>query len=184
MDLSRAIVETREGGIRLRPEQAADEPFLFRVYAGTRAEELEQGDWDEARRHGFLQMQFQAQRRCYLADYPGATLDVIELGDEPVGRLYVHRRENEIRIMDIALLPEFRRRGFGTRLLQGIQQEGGAQQKPVTIHVEVFNPARRLYQRLGVREAGTNGVYLLMRWLPNSMPALVEPECVERMARQ
>jgi ribosomal protein S18 acetylase RimI-like enzyme len=133
---------------------------------------------------GFLQMQFQAQRRCYLADYPGATLDVIELDDEPVGRLYVHRRENEIRIMDIALLPEFRRRGLGTRLLQSIQQEGGARQKPVTIHVEVFNPARWLYQRLGFREVGTNGVYLLMRWLPISTPALGKPERVERMARQ
>ena len=40
------------------------------------------------------------------ANYPGATLDVIEVDGERAGRLYVHRGEDDIRIMDIAVAPE------------------------------------------------------------------------------
>ena len=43
---------------------------------------------------------------------------------------------------------------------------GAAAGKPVTIHVESFNPALRLYRRRGFEHADTSGVYFLMRWTP------------------
>jgi len=43
---------------------------------------------------------------------------------------------------------------------------GAAAGKPVTIHVESFNPALSLYRRLGFEHVDTNGVYYLMRWTP------------------
>ena len=45
---------------------------------------------------------------------------------EPVGRLYVARWSDEIRIVDIALLPAFCNRGLGTTLVRALQAEAAA----------------------------------------------------------
>jgi ribosomal protein S18 acetylase RimI-like enzyme len=88
---------------------------------------------------------------------------VIVAGGEDAGRLYVARWEDEIRIVDIALLPEFRGRGIGSALLRDLIDEAEAAGRPLSIHVEQNNPARPLYDRLGFEEAGEFGVYVLMR---------------------
>jgi len=152
----------------LQPAGAEDEAFLFEVYASTRAEELAPVGWSQPQREGFLRTQFSAQDKHYRENYPGAEFQIIHMGGEPVGRLYVHRRANEIRIMDIALLPAYRGRGIGTMLLEEILAEGAAAGKSVTIHVEMFNPALRWYERLGFRKVTANGPYHLMKWSPNT----------------
>lgn len=123
-------------------------------------------DWSEAQKIAFLRMQFQAQSRYYVENYPGAAFQLILLDGEPVGRLYIHRRQDEIRIMDIALLPEHRRRGIGTFLLNQILEEAKSNSVPVTIHVEQFNPAMQLYERLGFYLKEDRGVYRLLEWSP------------------
>jgi GNAT superfamily N-acetyltransferase len=148
--------------VRLRPAGDEDRAFLVEVYGSTREGELALVPWDEAARRAFVEHQFTAQDTYYRANYEGATFDVIEVDDEPAGRLYVHRREEDIRVMDIALAPAFRGRGIGTGLLQSLLDEAGASGRTVSIHVEVGNPARRLYERLGFRHAEDRGVYVLM----------------------
>jgi ribosomal protein S18 acetylase RimI-like enzyme len=148
----------------LRPATPADRDFLLSVYASTREEELAQVEWKEGAREAFLEHQFSAQDDHYRTNYPGATFDVIEVDGEPAGRLYVHRGPGEIRIMDIALAPAFRGRGIGTALLGDLMEEAAASGSALSIHVEVNNPARRLYERLGFVPAGEHGVYVLMRW--------------------
>ena len=152
--------------IHLRVVDVADEDFLFSVYASTRADEMARVDWTAGQQEAFLRMQFRAQTQFYIENYPGAEFQVIMLNGQPIGRLYIHKRENEIRIMDIALLPEFRGQGIGLRLLRDILKQGKNLNLPVTIHVEQFNPALRLYQRMGFRPKEDKGVYLLMEWLP------------------
>ena len=155
----------------LRPICSRDSELLFAIYASTRTEELAQVDWDDARKEGFLRMQFDAQRKFYESEYPGAEFQIILIDGEPAGRLYLHRREREIRIMDIALLPEFRGRGVGTRLLNGILAEGERTARLVTIHVESFNPAQQLYERLGFKRVASNGVYYLLERKPSNAVA-------------
>jgi ribosomal protein S18 acetylase RimI-like enzyme len=152
--------------ISLRPVRLEDRGLLLRVYASTREEELALTSWDEAQKRAFLEAQFAAQDVWYRERYPGATLDVIEADGLPAGRFYVHRREREIRLMDIALLPEHRGRGIGSALLHDLFAEAAAAGKRVTVHVEAYNPARRLYERLGFRQIGEHGVYHLMEWKP------------------
>ncbi len=146
----------------LRTIRAEDRDFLFRVYASTRLEELALTDWDETQKQAFLIQQFEAQHHHYQTHYPGARLDLILLDDEPIGRLYVARWREEIRIMDIALLPEHRHRGIGGGLLRDLLEEAAATGRRLTIHVERYNPALRLYQRLGFEPVGEIGVYLLL----------------------
>jgi ribosomal protein S18 acetylase RimI-like enzyme len=161
--------------ISRRPVAPADEPFLYDVYASTRAPELALVDWSDEEKDVFVRQQFQAQARHYREHYPNATHDVIVVDDVPVGRLYVDRWPAEIRVVDIALLPRYRRRGLGSRLMRDVQAEGAASGRCVTIHVERFNPAWRLYRRLGftpVDEAGP--VYLLMKWTPPHLSGTTE----------
>jgi GNAT superfamily N-acetyltransferase len=150
--------------ISLRPITPEDDSFLAGLYASTRAEELAVTGWSDEEKALFCRKQFDAQSAHYLENYPGASLQVIERTNAPVGRLYVARWKREIRIMDIALLPEHRGAGIGTKLLRELQDEARSAGKTLTIHVERFNPALRLYERLGFEMVEDKGVYLLMSW--------------------
>lgn len=147
----------------LRPIEPGDEEFLYRLYASTRQEELAQVGWSEQQKASFLRMQFDAQSSYYREHYGEAEFSVILADDRPVGRLYVARWSDEIRIVDIALLPEHRNAGIGSALLDDLISESEESGKPLSIHVERFNPALSLYERLGFRVATDKGVYLLMR---------------------
>jgi GNAT superfamily N-acetyltransferase len=150
--------------LALRPITPEDDSFLAGLYASTRAKELAVTGWSDEEKAVFCRKQFDAQSAHYRENYPGALLQIIEKAGVPVGRLYVARWEREIRIMDIALLPEHRGAGIGTNLLRELQDEARSAGKSLTIHVERFNPALRLYERLGFRQVEDKGVYLLMSW--------------------
>jgi ribosomal protein S18 acetylase RimI-like enzyme len=148
--------------IGLRPATDADRPFLVALYRSTRADELALVAWDEPTEQAFVAQQFAAQDAHYRAHYPGATFDIVEVDGTPAGRLYIHRGERDIRIMDVALTPEFRGRGVGTGLLRELIAEAEASDRILSIHVERDNPARALYARLGFTPAGEHGVHVLM----------------------
>jgi ribosomal protein S18 acetylase RimI-like enzyme len=152
--------------LTLRPIVDDDRDLLYRIYASTREDELAQVAWDESQKAAFLQMQFDAQHRYYHENYPNAQFQIILLNGAPAGRLYLDRRAREIRIVDIALLPEYRNRGIGSALLREILAEGQRTGLSVTIHVESFNPALRLYERLGFRKLEDRGVYYFMERPP------------------
>jgi ribosomal protein S18 acetylase RimI-like enzyme len=150
----------------VRPE---DEPFLRRVYAGTRSEELAVIPWNDAQKDAFLRMQFDAQRRSYLEQFPHASFDVVLCDGEPVGRLYVDRREDLIRIIDVALLPEARGNGIGAKLLNDLIVEAGSSNRSIRLHVARSNRAIRLYRRLGFATIGESEVYDEMEWNPDAL---------------
>lgn len=159
----------RSGGISLRPVEPGDEEFLYQVYASTRQEELAPVPWAEAQKEAFLRMQFDAQARYYQEHYTDAAFSVILLDDQPVGRFYVARWPEEIRIVDIALLPEHRAAGIGSSLLEALISESEGAGKSLSIHVERFNPALRLYERLGFSRVADKGVYFLLKRPPGSV---------------
>lgn len=150
----------------LRPIKSSDLPFLSKLYASTREEELAVLDWSDEQKAAFLQMQFEAQHQFYQEQFPNSAFDVISLNGKPIGRLYVDHREDEIRIVDIALLPRYRQRGVGSHYLHRILGEGETAQLPVKIHVEHNNPALQLYIKLGFQHVDDTGVYYLMVWTP------------------
>jgi GNAT superfamily N-acetyltransferase len=150
--------------IQLRQAKDEDVEFLRILYASTREEELAVTNWSDAQKREFCRLQFEAQSAHYLEHYPAADYAVIECDGVSAGRLYVHRGEREIRIMDLALLPEWRGKGVGTFLLGELQEEAAHRNVPLSIHVERFNPALRLYHRLGFRAVEDRGVYVLLSW--------------------
>jgi ribosomal protein S18 acetylase RimI-like enzyme len=159
-------------GVSLRPARPEDDEFLLRVYASTRTDELAPVPWTEAEKDAFLRMQFTAQHHYYRQHYADGEFSVVQVGGEPAGRLYLYRGAEELRIVDIALLPEFRGRGIGRALLTEIIGEGDRAGLPVRIHVERNNPALRLYRELGFRVVGEVGVYDFMERLPTTVSAV------------
>jgi ribosomal protein S18 acetylase RimI-like enzyme len=159
-------------GLFLRRITDADLPFLADVYASTRHEELSVVPWTDEQKAAFLRWQFDNQHQYYRQYYPHCEFLIVEKPDgsspQRIGRLYVDRWPEEIRLVDIALLPAFRGAGFGGALLQSILAEGAASGRAVSIHVEANNRALGLYQRLGFQHVDSNGVYYLMRWAPDA----------------
>lgn len=150
--------------ISLRSATSEDDAFLLQVYSSTRAEEMALTDWNKSQREAFLRMQCDAQRSHYQQHYPEAEYQVILLDEQPSGRLYVARKQSEIRILDLTLLPEFRNRGAGTSILNDLMAEASESGKPLTVYVESFNRSLRLFERRGFSKIGEHGANYLMEW--------------------
>jgi len=153
--------------VNLRAETPADQEFLLALYSSTRAEEMKLVPWTDAQKQAFLRMQFDLQSAHYHSHYPDASYQVVVSDGDPIGRLYIHRTEDQILVIDIALLPENRRAGIGGRLLAEILAEADGARKKVAIHVERQNPALGLYTRLGFQMVEDKGVYLYMERNPS-----------------
>lgn len=146
----------------LRPLTDADLPFLRVLYRSLREDELRLLPSDLV--EPFITQQFDAQYRHYTENYDTSRYAIIEYHQQAIGRLFVDLWPAEIRVVDIALLPDHRGKGIGTRLLHDLCDEADRDGLVLSIHVERNNPARHLYARLGfLPEEIDNAVYLLMK---------------------
>jgi GNAT superfamily N-acetyltransferase len=154
--------------ISLRDIQENDLTNLCKIYGSTRTEELEKGtNWSEEQKDIFIEHQFNAQHEYYQKNYIGSHFYIIEKENVVIGRLYIDFffEKKGIRIIDITLLPNWRKKNIGSSILKEIIKKAAINNLNVTIHVESFNPAMDLYKRLGFTKISeTNGVYHLMEW--------------------
>jgi GNAT superfamily N-acetyltransferase len=140
--------------VTLRPVGAGDEPFLYEVFASTRAEEIALTGWPAAQQETYLRRQFNAQQEHYLSEFPQGEHSIILIDDRPIGRLFISRTFEAIDLVDISLLPRPRAAGIGTRLIESLLDEGNQAGKPVRLYVFRFDGASRLCERLGFRRLG------------------------------
>lgn len=154
--------------IHLRAINQNDMNALLEIYASTRQEEMQRlSDWTDNMKHEFVKSQFHAQHTYYQQNYVGGKFWVIESKQKSIGRLYLHEnfQERGVRIIDITIRPEHRNRGIGKGILEDLMGMSAGLDRPLSIHVESFNPAKNLYTRLGFKKISeTNGVYHLMEW--------------------
>nr|WP_294782256.1 GNAT family N-acetyltransferase [uncultured Flavobacterium sp.] len=159
--------------IHLRNIQEYDLPILCEIYGSTRKEELDNGtNWNDEQKRLFIEHQFNAQHEYYQKNYLGGKFYVIEKENISIGRLYIDFffEKKGIRIIDIAILPQWRNNNIGSSILNEILKKAVDKDLSVTIHVESFNPAMELYKRLGFKKISeTNGVYHLMEWNPKEI---------------
>jgi len=153
------------GTVELHPVSESDNDFLLSVYASTRAAELAQVEWAEGQQESFLRWQFDMQRREYDARFPDAEYCVIVVDSQPAGRIWVGTDNEQVRLLDIALLPEFQNRGVGTALLKRLMTHANNEGKALRHMVFVLNDnADRFYERLGFRKIEDFGAYKHMEW--------------------
>ena len=151
----------------LRPASASDMAFMFRLYSTTRADELLQTGWSAAQRDAFLQQQFEARRRSYALQFPGAETMVIMNRGSAVGGMIVQRTDAEIRLVDIVILPGHRGMGHGRHVIEILQAEARERGRPVRLSVHNANRARYLYARLGFNITGIAADHVRMEWAPS-----------------
>lgn len=159
-----------ERGVALRRERQEDRDFLVFLFISTRWEELMATGWTDEEKIGFLSQQFQFQDAHYSRYYAETARGIVEENGQPIGRLYLYRSPSDHRIVDVSLIPAARNRGIGEALLRLVHDEAKEVPVKVSIHVEHFNPARRLYERLGFGEVSRDGVYAKMEWYPEGAP--------------
>ena len=134
-------------------------------------------DWTDEQKMEFIHFQWKAQLTHYQEHYPNATHHILLIKETkekrremvPIGRLYVEREPKLIRLMDIALLPEYRNKGWGGQLIQALLDEAAQNNQLVRLYVFKENhKAHRLYQRMGFQDLGEEGgLYLKMEWENN-----------------
>ena len=149
--------------ITIRPEQPQDEAFLFELYASTRQEELDAWGWPPEMRGAFLTMQFKASQ-SHRRTFPDAEFQIVMLDGVNAGRMIVHRTREELYLVDIALLAQFRNAGIGSALMQRIFGEAAATKKPLRLQVRKGNRAERFYRKLGFVKTGETELHLDLEW--------------------
>jgi GNAT superfamily N-acetyltransferase len=153
--------------LTLRPVTKEDDLFLLEVYASTRSDELDQAEWAEGQREMFVRWQFDLQRREYDARFPDAKYQLILIDGKPAGRIWTGEDDEQIRLLDIALLPQFQKRGAGTMLLRELMKEAATAGKLLRHMVFVLNnDAHRFYERLGFVVIEDLGAYKHMEYRP------------------
>ena len=158
---------SRGGTVELRPVTESDDQFLLSIYESTRHDELAQVEWAEGQKEQFLRWQFDLQRAEYSSRFPDADYRLIVVDEQPAGRIWVGRDDEQIRLLDIALLPEFQNRGVGTALLRQLMDQATKAAKPLRHMVFVLNnDAERFYLRLGFKRIEDFGAYKHMEWKP------------------
>ncbi|MBI1765933.1 MAG: GNAT family N-acetyltransferase [Acidobacteria bacterium] len=158
------MTATRPSNLELRPVSPTDEEFLVRLYGSTREAELALVPWDDAQREMFIRFQYLAQQNHYQTEYPDAQPLLVLFDGQAAGRLYVHRRAHEIRLLDYTLAPAQRANPSGTELIRNLMQEAAAAGKPLNIHLEPLNWAQALFEQLGFVPMTTNGAHVLYEW--------------------
>jgi GNAT superfamily N-acetyltransferase len=156
--------------VTLRPVQPDDEGFIFTLYAASRSDEMAAWGWPEAQQEAFLRLQFNGRQQHYKTQFPQAEHQIIMLDELPIGGMVVAKLDNAFRLADIVLLPEYRGKGYAAALIQALLDEAKQANKPVQLFVGRFNPAIRLYERLGFSIVGDIGSHLSMEWKAGEQP--------------
>lgn len=157
--------------ITTRPATDADRPFRVRLYASNLEAELAFLPWDESARQDFIEQQFDARERSWHATFPDAVYDIVEVNSEPVSALATVAPAGCLHVLDIAILTPHRGRGIGTTLLSRILDEADQCGRAVTLHVDVGNRARVLYERLGFRAVRQDSLRTFMQRPPDPYAA-------------
>lgn len=160
-------------GLYLRPSTAADKPFLEKLHHSTR-QDLQLIDGEKDFIESIVDMQFKAQTQGYGNQFPNAMYFIIEKHREPIGKATIDFGHNEVRLIDIAFIPQARGKGFGKTVIQSFQIAAAQCGVPMVLTVEQQNwQAKRLYFSLGFLQESVTPPYELMVWYPPAMKAMV-----------
>ncbi len=113
-------------------------------------------------------MQYNARKQGYAASFPGAAHSILLDTGRPAGSMIVFRSSSQMRLIDIALLPEYRGHGIGGQIISDLIREAGNLKLPLRLSVACGNPAIHLYRRLGFVSLGSDAMYIEMERVPTS----------------
>ncbi|MGE3466694.1 MAG: N-acetyltransferase family protein [Pyrinomonadaceae bacterium] len=154
--------------IALRPVDASDLELLLDIYRSVRADELSHFGWDELQTEAFLRMQFDARLAAYKLQFPSAQYCVVEHKGSPAGQMIFEATDDHVLLIDVAVLPEFRRKGIARYLVEILKDRAEAAAKPFVLRVDKANrTAIELYKKFGLSITDENEILFQMEWRPS-----------------
>jgi len=138
----------------LRPATDDDRAFLVGLNRAALGAYLEAAfGWDDAALDAYFDEGFDASGG-----------QVIQVDGVDVGELLVDERPGELRIVRLALLPEWQGRGIGSAVVRRLAERAREQGSAVVLDVFKSNPrAARLYESLGFVRTSETDVDVSMR---------------------
>src|SRR5262245_8009956 len=124
--------------VTLRPAADSDFDACRRIY-------FAEIGWINER----LGLQRESQEASFTKYWGPSQVRSIHLDAVDVGWLQVVPGDGETFVGSIYIERPFQRRGIGTEVMKRVLDEGAHRGQPVRLAVVKFNPARRLYERLG-----------------------------------
>jgi ribosomal protein S18 acetylase RimI-like enzyme len=150
--------------LTLRPARADDEEFLFRLFSTVYGEKLQPVLLDAEEKNRLLGLMYQGFTQHYNS-LAGASDDrLVLLDNQSIGRMILIQMREEIRLAELAILPQYRSRGIGSALVSQVQTESRMSKRPVRLQVARFDRVLRLYERLGFHRISAAGPYLHLEW--------------------
>jgi ribosomal protein S18 acetylase RimI-like enzyme len=139
--------------VTLRPATLADVDTLFAIRRAAMKLYVEQtwGPWDEQWQASYFRDHFRPEQSW-----------VIQHDNKDVGLWQVEHREDCVFLTNIEILPEYQRRGIGTHLIRNLLDEASDKNLPLRLQVLKVNPAKQLYERLGLHLTGQTETHFLM----------------------
>jgi GNAT superfamily N-acetyltransferase len=156
---------------RLRSCEASDDALLYDVFCTTWQSEVAALPNQNLAQH-VLRIQHIAQERRFAKNHPGYERFVVLEHGEPAGRLYVHRTDEQLEIVDLTLLTAFRSRGIGTALVRELFEL--ATREDLAISLRVGRRLRRVtefYLRLGFDLVDVDDLDNTFQWTPARVEA-------------
>ncbi len=147
--------------------QSRDYEFLRTLYHTTRPD-LRSAGLPTDTLTTVLDQQFEVQYKHYEQRFGHAEHTIVTLRKKPIGRLWLHTASDDIRIVQVTMLPKYRNGGIGTHLIQQQSKRAMETDRTLTLHVEQYNAdAKRLYTRLNFKDKfSDHESHDFMQWQP------------------
>lgn len=159
-------------GLELRPATKSDRGFMQQLFASTR-DHLRHLPLSPLQIERLLEQQYQLQLAHYVRQWPDAHIRIIQLAGKAIGKIVLEESETTLHVLDIAIEPAMRGRGYGTSILRALQAAAEKHGLPIRLSVDRQNPrAKELYLSLGFQVAANSDTHESMVWPP---PASVIP---------
>jgi GNAT superfamily N-acetyltransferase len=139
--------------ISLRPANDGDFDFLWWLHRATMREYVDQTwGWED-----------ELQERWFRRGFEPHRIQIVRYQGEPIGYISVDREPSRVLLAAIEIAPAYQGRGIGSYLIQQLCDEADAAGLPLELQVLRVNPAKCLYERLGLITVGETETHYLMR---------------------
>lgn len=153
-------------GLGLRIAKSSDQIFIENLFQSTR-EFLYQADAEKEYIDMVIDQQRYLQTEGYGQQFPNAYTMIVDKQQESIGKIVLDFGANLVHVLDLALIPAARGKGYGKAVLQAIQYVAQQQMLPVGLSVEAYNiPAKKLYLSLGFQVVEQTPTHEFMLWYP------------------